>query len=62
MSAGIVRGHAATGSDGIKDDLVNAGAIWRDEAAFRSGNIVWWRVVADIPAFCWELVKALGGD
>ncbi|MEN4013268.1 MAG: type 1 glutamine amidotransferase domain-containing protein [Chloroflexota bacterium] len=59
ISAGIVRGHESTGSEGIKDDLLNAGATWRDEAAFRSGNIVWGRVVADIPAFCRELVAAL---
>ncbi|MEA3440485.1 MAG: DJ-1/PfpI family protein, partial [Chloroflexota bacterium] len=44
---------------GIKDDLINAGAEWVDKAAFRDGNIVWGRVVADIPAFCRELVKAL---
>ena len=59
ISAGIVAGHDATGSEGIKDDLINAGATWRDEPAFRSGNIVWGRVVADIPDFCRELVKAL---
>ena len=59
ISTGIVRGHQATGSDGIKDDLLNAGATWRDEPAFRSGNLVWGRVVADIPMFCCELIKAL---
>ena len=59
ISAGIVKGHQATGSEGIKDDLVNAGAIWRDEEAFRSGNIVWGRVVPDIPAYCRVLVQAL---
>jgi protease I len=59
ISAGIVRGHRATGSLGIKDDLVNAGATWVDEPAFREGNLVWGRVVADIPAFCRELVSAL---
>jgi len=59
ISAGIVKGHPATGSEGIKDDLINAGAIWRDESAFRSGCIVWGRVVADIPNYCRELVKAL---
>jgi protease I len=59
ISAGIVSGHTATGSEGIKDDLVNAGATWRDEPAFCSGNIVWGRVVADIPDFCRELVNAL---
>jgi len=59
ISAGIVKGHRATGSLGIKDDLVNAGAAWVDEPAFRSGNLVWGRVVADIPDFCRELVAAL---
>lgn len=59
ISAGIVRGHRATGSLGIKDDLVNAGATWADEPAFKDGNQIWGRVVADIPAFCRELVAAL---
>ena len=59
ISAGIVRGHRATGSLGIKDDLVNAGATWVDEPAFRDGNQVWGRVVADIPTFCREIVTAL---
>ena len=57
ISAGILKGRRATGSLGIKDDLVNAGATWVDEAAFCEGNLVWGRVVADIPAFCRELVE-----
>ena len=59
ISAGIVKGHRATGSVGIKDDLINAGATWVDEPAFRDGTQVWGRVVADIPAFCRELLAAL---
>jgi protease I len=59
VSAGILRGRRATGSLGIKDDLVNAGATWVDEPAFRDGNLVWGRVVEDIPDFCRELVAAL---
>jgi protease I len=59
ISAGVVRGHKATGSEGIKDDLVNAGATWVDEPAFRDGNLIWGRVVKDIPDFCRELVHAL---
>jgi len=59
ISAGILTGKRATGSLGIKDDLVNAGATWVDEPAFRDGNLVWGRVVADIPDFCRELVSAL---
>lgn len=59
ISAGIVSGHQSTGSLGIKDDLINAGATFVDEPAFRSGNLVWGRVVADIPDFCRELVAAI---
>jgi protease I len=59
ISAGIIKGRRATGSLGIKDDIVNAGGTWVDEAAFREGNLVWGRVVADIPDFCRELVQAL---
>jgi protease I len=33
-----------------------------DKAAFREGNLVWGRVVADIPAFCRELVAAIAGE
>lgn len=58
-SAGILEGHRAVGSTGIKDDMVNAGATWLDEAAFRDGNLVWGRVVDDIPDFCRELVTAI---
>lgn len=59
ISAGIVDGVRATGSLGIKDDLENAGATWVDKDAFREGNLVWGRVVPDIPAFCRELVGTL---
>jgi len=59
ISAGIMKGRRATGSLGIKDDIVNAGGIWADAPAFREGNLVWGRVVADIPDFCRELVQAL---
>jgi len=59
ISAGIIRGRKATGSTGIKDDITNAGGFWVNEAAFREGNMIWGRVVADIPDFCRELVAAL---
>lgn len=58
-SAGIVKGHRATGSVGIKDDLINAGATWVDVPALRDRNLVWGRVVKDIPDFCRELVAAI---
>ena len=58
ISAGIVNGSKATGSKGIEDDLQNAGAIWVDEPAFTQVNLVWGKVVKDIPYYCRELVKA----
>jgi protease I len=62
ISAGIVRGRKATGSTAIKDDITNAGGIWANEPAFREGNMVWGRVVDDIPDFCRELVAALAEE
>jgi protease I len=60
ISAGIVKkGQRVTGSTGIKDDLVNVGGVWVDEATFREGNQVWGRIVADIPDFNRELIAAL---
>jgi protease I len=58
-SAGICKGIRATGSTGIKDDMENAGAKWVDKPAFRDGNLVWGRVVEDIPEYCRELINAL---
>jgi len=59
ISAAIMCGRRTTGTLGIKDDLVSAGATWVDKRAFRDGHIVWGWVVADIPACCHELVAAL---
>ena len=39
-SAGALRGRRVTGYWGIRDDLVNAGAVYVDEDAARDGNIV----------------------
>jgi len=58
-SAEICKGKQVTGSIGIKDDMQNAGATWVDQPAFREGNLVWGRVVADIPDYCRELIAAL---
>jgi protease I len=59
-SAGILEaGRPVTGSLGIKDDMLARGAVWQDVAAFCDNDMVWGRVVADIPDFCRELVMAL---
>ena len=59
IEADCVRGRMLTSWPSLKTDLVNAGATWVDEPAFRDGNIVWGRVVEDIPDFCRELVAAI---
>ena len=59
ISAGIVEGKEATGSQGIKDDLINAGANWVDQPAVKAGNLVWGRVVKDIPDYCRLLIETM---
>ena len=51
ISAGVYRGVRVTGSPGIKDDLVNAGAIWEDAPAVVDRHHVTSRKPADLPAF-----------
>ncbi len=59
ISAGIVRGKQATCLPAIKDDLINAGAIYVDEEAVQDGNMISSRSPADLPAFCRAIIAAL---
>jgi protease I len=59
-SAGICKGYTMTSTPGIKDDLINAGAIWVDEEAVVDRNIVSGRRPPDLPAFTLAFVKLLG--
>jgi protease I len=59
-SAGILRGRKATSFFAIKDDVVNAGADWVDQEVVVDGNLVTSRKPDDLPAFCREIVRALG--
>lgn len=52
ISAGVYRGVRVTGSLGIKDDLVNAGAIWEDAAVVVDRHFVSSRKPDDLPQFC----------
>ena len=51
ISAGILRGKRATSTAGIRDDMINAGAVWVDEPLVVDGNLVSSRTPADLPAF-----------
>ena len=57
ISAGVYRGVRVTGSLGIKDDLVNAGAIWEDEPVVVDRNFVSSRKPDDLPDFCGAIIK-----
>lgn len=59
-SAGILGGRTVTSFSAIKDDLVHAGAKWVDQEVVVDKNLITSRTPADLPAFCRELVKALG--
>jgi protease I len=51
ISAGVYRGVRVTGSPGIKDDLVNAGAIWQDAPVVVDRNFISSRKPDDLPEF-----------
>lgn len=59
ISAGVYRGIRVTGSPGIKDDLVNAGAIYEDKSVVVDRNHVTSRKPDDLPDFCRELLRLL---
>ncbi|MFY9341763.1 MAG: type 1 glutamine amidotransferase domain-containing protein [Planctomycetota bacterium] len=60
ISAEVVRGRRYTGSAGIKDDLVNAGARFEDAPAVVDGHHVSARKPDDLPAFARALLAVLG--
>lgn len=60
ISAGIYRGARVTGSLGIKDDLINAGATFIDVAVVVDRHLISSRKPDDLPNFCRALIAALG--
>lgn len=60
ISAGVYRGVRVTGSPGIKDDLVNAGARWEDAAVVVDRHFVSSRKPDDLPDFCRAAIDVLG--
>ena len=61
ISAGVYRGVRVTGSPGIKDDLVNAGAIWEDAPVVVDRHFVSSRKPDDLPDFCRAILAAMAG-
>lgn len=60
ISAKVYEGVRVTGSHGIRDDLVNAGAIWEDAAVVIDRHFVSSRKPDDLPDFCKGMLQVLG--
>jgi len=59
ISAKILAGRRATSVSAIRDDMVNAGADWVDEAAVVDGNLISARTPADLGPWMKALLAAL---
>jgi protease I len=60
ISAGVYRGVRVTGSPGIKDDLVNAGAIWEDASVVVDRQFISSRKPDDLPDFLRAILTFAG--
>jgi protease I len=59
ISAGILKGRKATSVGAIRDDMVNAGVDWVDEAAVVDGNLVSARTPADLGPWMRALIELI---
>lgn len=59
ISANIMKGKKTTGFNSIKDDLVNAGAIYLDKEVVIDNNLITSRTPQDLPAFLPAIIAAL---
>jgi protease I len=62
VSSGLAAGRTLTSWPGVRDDLVNAGATWRNQEAVRDGRLLTSRTPQDAAAFVRELVPFLAGE
>lgn len=59
ISAQILKGRRATSVGAIKDDMVNAGVDWVDEATVVDGNLISARTPSDLGPWMQALLRAL---
>lgn len=59
ISAGVYRDVRVTGSPGIKDDLINAGAVWEDSSVVIDRHFVSARKPDDLPDFMRGILQVL---
>jgi protease I len=60
-SAGLLKGRRLTSWPGLRDDLINAGATWLNEALVRDGNLVTSRGPQDLKPFLTAIVRLFSG-
>lgn len=61
ISADILKGRKVTSTPGIKDDMMNAGAEWVDEAVIQDEHIVSARRPPDLPPYAKAFADLLAG-
>ncbi len=59
ISADILRGREVTSTPAIKDDMINAGAVWKNTDVVRDGHIISSRRPPDLPAYLREIIAYL---
>lgn len=59
ISAGILKGRKVTSTPGIKDDMMNAGGIWSNEAVVVDENLVSSRWPKDLPEYMKAFIEVL---
>ena len=59
ISAKVLKGVKCTSFSAIKDDMVNAGANWVDEAVVVDGHFISSRSPDDLPVFCPAIIQYL---
>lgn len=57
ISAKVLDGFKATSFFAIKDDMINAGALWEDAEVVVDRNLVTSRQPDDLPAFCRTFIE-----
>lgn len=62
VSCGLAAGRTLTSWPGVRDDLVNAGATWRNQQFVRDGRLLTSRTPQDAIAFAHELAPFLAGE
>jgi protease I len=62
VSCGLAAGRTLTAWPGLRDDLVNAGAVWLNQAAVRDGRLLTSRTPQDAAAFVRALIPFLAGE